>query len=76
MNKIPKVQDGLLSDALYDECMRMAKENMGSSATQWIHLADAVSRGTISPMEAYDAIALGYLPGNLTVRSSYYSHLL
>jgi hypothetical protein len=56
--------------------MRMASLDMGDGATQWIHLADAVSRRTISPMEAYDAIDLGFLPENLTVRVSNYSHLL
>jgi hypothetical protein len=58
--------------------MKKAKENPGpgqNESTPWIHLVDAVSRGTISPLEAYDAIELGYLPENLKVRESYYSHL-
>ncbi|MCK9575346.1 MAG: hypothetical protein M0R51_05265 [Clostridia bacterium] len=76
MKTIPKTQDNLLSDDLYFKCMDMAKKNMGDGATPWIHLADAVSRGTISPMEAYDALSLGYLPEQLTVRDSMYSHLL
>jgi hypothetical protein len=59
--------------------MQKAKENPGpgsNEATPWIHLCDAVSRGTISPLEAYDTIELGYLPENLKIRESYYSHLL
>lgn len=62
--------------ALYDACMAMAAKNLGHAAVPWIHLYDAVARGTISPMEAYDAIALGYLPETLTVRASRYAHLL
>jgi hypothetical protein len=56
--------------------MNRAKENLGPSATQWIHLADAVSRGNISPMEAYDAVNVGYVPENLKVRESKYFHLI
>ena len=61
---------------IYDKCMELAKANPGLSATPWIHLSDAVESGTISPMEAYNALDLGYLPQNLTVRKSRYSHLL
>lgn len=43
--------------------------------TQWIHLADAVSQKTVSPMESYDALRLGYVPEYLKVRDSRYSHL-
>lgn len=74
---IPPVIEGRLSDELYDALMAMARKNPGfSGATPWIHLADAVSRGTISPVEAYDALALGYLPMHLEARNSNYSHLL
>ena len=75
VRKIPPVQNHL-SDELYDKCMEMAKKNPGPVATPWIHLADAVSRGTISPMEAYEAINIGYLPEYLKVRESAYCHLL
>lgn len=74
--KIPPVQHHLVSDELYDKCMEMAKKNSGPGATPWIHLADAVSRGTISPLEAYEAIYMGYLPEALRVRESAYCHLL
>lgn len=63
-------------EKIYDECMRLAKANPGKNATQWIHLTDAVENGTISPMEAYDTISLGYVMENLKIRDSRYSHLL
>ena len=59
-------------EKVYSACMAMAKKHVGPSAVPWIHLADAVERGSVSPMEAYDAIALGYLPEVLTVRESRY----
>lgn len=77
MRAVPPIKNPCpLSDALYSKCMDMARKNPGHSATPWIHLADAVSRGTITPLEAYDAIMLGRLPEFLTVRASLYSHLL
>jgi hypothetical protein len=63
-------------EVIYDKCMALAKSNPGHSATQWIHLSDAVEGKTISPMEAYDAINLGYVPENLKIRKSRYCHLL
>ena len=44
--------------------------------TQWIHLVDAVSRRTITKMEAYDCIKIGYVPDYLSTRYSLYCHLL
>ena len=61
-----------LSDELYDKIMEKAKEKPGLESRQWIHLADAVSRGTITPMEAYDSLALGYVPSFLITRYSVY----
>lgn len=61
---------------VYDKCMECARQTPGHAATPWIHLSDAVERGTVSPMEAYDAISIGYVPEHLTVRKSKYSHLL
>lgn len=62
---------------IYDLCMDLAS----SSKTQyekacWIHLSDAVENGTITPMEAYQTIKLGYLAENLKVRNSKYSRML
>ena len=39
---------------------------------QWIFLQDCVERGTISPMEAYESVTLGYVPSHLHVRKSLY----
>jgi hypothetical protein len=49
---------------------------IGNGATQWIHLQDALDKGSISKMECYDAIALGYCPEHLTIRDSRYKHLI
>ena len=72
--KIPPVikDNNPLSDELYDRLMAKAKANPGYSAIRWIHIADAVSRGTITPLEAYDALRIGYCPENLKVRESDY----
>jgi len=84
LDDLPKLKH----PAVYDKCMKLAERDAaaaykvkkkpiaGLAATPWIHLADAVESGTISPMEAYDAFELGYLPEWLTVRKSRYSHLL
>lgn len=61
---------------VYDACMTAAAKCGGIAATPWIHLAEAVEIGSISPMEAYDALQVGYLPENLKVRKSRYAHLL
>lgn len=62
---------------VYDACMAMASKHPGpSTATPWIHLADAVERGSVSPMEAYDTINLGYVAEHLLVRESRYMRLL
>jgi hypothetical protein len=62
---------------IYDRCMKKADEStVLYNKTCWIHLADAVESGTISPMEAYDALDAKYFPLILTVRKSRYSHLL
>lgn len=44
--------------------------------TQWLHLSDAVGNGTITPLEAIDALNLGYVPEVLKTRESKYEHLL
>lgn len=75
----PKIIEGRLSDGLYDAVDKMKYENgmpTGQISTQWIHLADAVSRGTISPLEAIDTMKLGYIAEHLKVRESKYQHLL
>lgn len=63
-------------EKIYDLCIEKAKQHAGYNATQWIHLADAVELGTISPLEAYDTLKLGYISEILKVRKSKYNHLL
>jgi len=74
----------MISDKLYSELEKM-KWNGGvygvspkgpANNAVWSHLQDAVDIGSISPMDAYDALKLGYLPEHLTVRKSRYAHLL
>ncbi len=70
----------MISDELYDRIERMKYDKngfpLGEASTPWIHLQDAVSRKSISPLEAYGAIQLGYIPENLKVRESRYMHLV
>lgn len=77
---------------VYDKCMENAqigarvveKERIHTIskglaptwATPWLHLADVVSRGTISVLEAMDTLRLGYIAEHLKVRESWYQHLL
>jgi hypothetical protein len=64
-------------EAIYDKCMKQAEQAKSLYyKTCMIHLSDAVESGTISPMEAYDALDADYFPTILTVRKSRYSHLL
>lgn len=68
----------MISEELYDaiEEMRYDGETPIDLSNQWIHLEDAVDKGSISSMEAYNAISLGYVPKHLKVRYSRHSHLL
>ena len=61
-----------LSNELYTKIMSMTNDYDIAYNTQWIYLADCVSRGTITPIEAYDCISLGYVPEHLTIRPSLY----
>lgn len=77
--KHPPIIQGRLSDGLYLAIEKKKYKNgmpTGDYSTPWIHLQDAVSRGTITPLEAIDALTLGYLPEHLKVRASMYQHLL
>jgi len=73
MKDLPKHKDNLLSDELFDKIEIKKKENLGWKSTQWIYLSDCVSRGTISLMEAYDCLALGYVAEHLQYRKSNYT---
>lgn len=74
-----------LSEELYEAIERMKYDNYdeegkghprGPETTEWIHLQDAVYRGTIKPYEAWETLKLGYVAEHLKVRESKYSHLL
>ena len=73
MERLPPMQYNLVSDDLLCRLIGMrAQNNRVYWVTSWNHIIDACSRGTISPMEAYDAIILGYVPDHLLVRASRY----
>jgi hypothetical protein len=61
---------------IYDLCMARAKFGTLQEKRCWIHLTDAVESGTITPMEAYDTIKIGYVAEHLKIRKSRYSHLI
>lgn len=65
---------------LWDKCIKPLNDNPLNYSlgykTRRIHLFDGVSRGTISKLEAYDAIQAEYFPANLEIRESAYQHLL
>lgn len=72
---------GKLSDELYQRIMaHVNPQQTLEFKTRMIHLADAVDCGTITPMEAYDALSYletsGYLLEFITARESNYSHLV
>ena len=75
--KPPPIIPERVSDELYDKSIGMLK--LGSSLaykTRIIHMVDAVSRGTITPMEAYQALDADYFPIALETRESAYAYLL
>jgi len=74
---LPSVNHALVSDELYQKTIGTLTPDMDLYyKTCVIHLCDAVSRGTISPMEAYEAMVQEYFPINLIARKSAYSNLL
>ena len=74
------VNPALVSDELWDKSIgRLNADPLGFSPgykDRIIHMIDAVSRGNISPLEAYDALDADYFPVHLEVRESAYSYLL
>jgi len=70
----------MLSDELYLAIEKMKYDKngypLGDASIPWMHLQDAVDCGSVSPMEAYDAISFGSVPENLKVRKSRYQHLV
>ena len=72
-NKLPPCTGKFISDNLFNAIRKKQFENLGSESTSWIFLLDALDRETISPLEAYDTLKLGYLPEHLTTRTSLYT---
>ena len=71
------VKPELVSDALYDATIgALTITDTDQKKTSWIHLIDAVSRGYATPLDAWDAVALGYVPEHLLIRESAYCHLI
>ena len=64
-------------EEIYDICMKNAnKAKTLSAQTLWIHLSDAVEKGTISPTEFHNIFKLGRVSSQLKIRESKYSNLL
>lgn len=80
MNQLRKRQPGLVSDELWDASIGKLNKNPEKYSlgykTRIIHMIDSVSRGYISPMEAYDALKADYFPIVLETRPSVYQHLI
>ena len=78
--KLNPVDPTRVSDELYEKSIGKINKNPEKYSFYYrqciIHLIDSVSRGYISPLEAYDALAADYFPEILMVRPSSYSHLL
>ena len=71
---------GRVSSELYDKSIGMLNKDplrfSEGYKNRIIHMIDAVSRGYISPMEAYGAMEAPYFPILLEVRKSAYAHLI
>jgi len=80
LNNLPK-QTFDPSDELLFAIKKMKYENgdikkpIGDESTQWIYIEDCLRRKTITPLEAYGSIKLGYVPEHLRFRKSFYSCL-
>ena len=80
ISKLNPVIPGRVSDELYDKSIGMLNKNPDKFSAQYknciIHMIDSVSRGYISPLEAYDALEAKYFPEVLKTRPSLYQHLV
>ena len=78
--KLNPVIKGRVSDELYEKSIGMLNKNplkfSGGYKNRIIHMIDAVSRGYISPMEAYVATEAPCFPSFLEIRKSAYVHLI
>ena len=71
--RLAKCKKVVISDELFE--LVYERELRQNYPLQWNHLQSALQFGTISPMEGYECIELGYVPAYLKVRDSKYSHL-
>lgn len=80
MDKLNKVIPGRVSDELWDKSIGELNRNPTRHGlgykTGIIHLIDSVSRGYITPADAYDVLAADYIPELVFCRASKYAHLL
>ena len=78
--KLNPVIPGRVSDELYDKSIGELNANPLKHSAEYkycvIHLIDSVSRGYITPAEAYEALAAPYFPEHLLIRPSLYQHLV
>jgi hypothetical protein len=78
--KLNPVIKGRVSDELYEKSIAVLNENPLKFSSGYknriIHMIDAVSRGYISTMEAYDALEAPYFHAFLETRKSAYVHLI
>lgn len=80
-NRKPVKRLGKLSTELYDRIhSRITVDSYHGFKNNMIHLADAVDCGTITPMEAYEALdqldTIGHLPMWIDTRASNYDHVI
>ena len=80
LKKLNKHIDGRISDELLSATILKLNRNPENYTANYknrmIHMIDSCSRGYITPMECWGAVRLGYVPENLIVRESAYSHLV
>ena len=76
MDKLNPVIKNRVSDELYEKTIGVMNANPTEYSLGYkkrmIHLVDSVSRGYSTPLEAYDALTLGYVPEHLLARRSLY----
>ena len=74
------VNPDLVSDELYAKSIGKLNANPMDYSMSYkyriIHMIDAVSRGYITPCEAYEALKADYFPIHLETRRSKYQHMI
>ena len=75
LRPVPKIL-GRTPDVCLSEIWSKMKHTSGPESTQWIYLHDCVSRGTISPMEAYQCLDAGYVLEGFKSRDGAYEEMI